>query len=417
MPQNWAGTHAYAAPRIVAVSTEDDVRHAVAAGGPVHALGTRHSFTDLPDTSGTLIDVSGLDGGFSLDRGDGGVTVDVAAGTRYGVLAQWLDAEGWALHNLGSLPHISVAGATATATHGSGDRNGVLTTAVRGIRFVGADAEVHDVHRGDPDFPALAAGVGAFGVVTRLTLAVQPSYRMRQDVYKGVSWDAALADFRAITGAGYSVSVFTRWDEGGIGDVWVKTRLDADDDAVPDELLDGARDVTANPLEDLPDITELGGVPGPWMLRLPHFRLDGQPSFGDEIQSEYFVARADAPAALNAMRALAPLIQPHLLVSELRTAASDDLWLSGAYARDMLAIHFTWRNDPAGVLGVLPRIEEALAPLGARPHWGKLHTFDAAAIARVHPRLVDARAVFERLDPEGRFANAHLQRLGVRAER
>jgi xylitol oxidase len=415
MTQNWAGTHEYAAPRIVPASTVDEVRQAIAAGGRVHALGTRHSFTDLPDTAGTLIDLAALSGGFALDTEAS--TVTVAAGTRYGELALWLDERGFALHNLGSLPHLSVGGATATATHGSGNANGVLTSAVRGIRFVGADAEVHEVQQGDPDFDALAVGLGAFGVLVSLTLAVQPTYRARQDVYRDVSWDAALDRFDDITGAGYSVSVFTRWEPDLLGDVWVKSRLDADDDPVPDALLNGARVVEANPLEGLPDLTELGGVPGPWMLRLPHFRLDGKPSFGDEIQSEYFIARSDAPAALRAMRALAPEIQPVLFVSELRTAASDELWLSGAYQRDFLAIHFTWHNDPTGVRAVLPLIEQALAPFQARPHWGKLHLFDADAMARVHPRLADARAVFERLDPEGRFVNSHLERVGVRETR
>ena len=350
MTQNWAGTYEYTAPRIVPASTVRDVQRAIAAGGPVHALGTRHSFTDLPDTTGTLLDLATLTDGFSLDTD--AATVTVAAGTRYGELALWLDQRGFALHNLGSLPHISVGGATATGTHGSGNRNGVLTSAVRGILYVGADAEVHQVRRGDPDFDALAVGVGAFGVIVALTLEVQPTYRARQDVYQGLSWDAALETLDDITGAGYSVSIFTRWDADLLGDVWVKSRLEADDDPISDGLLDGARRVEANPLEGVADLTELGGVPGPWMLRLPHFRLDGQPSFGDEIQSEYFVTRSDAPAALRAVRELAPLVQPHLFVSELRTAASDDLWLSPAYQRDVLAIHFTWHNDPAGVRSV-----------------------------------------------------------------
>ena len=412
MTRNWAGTHEYTAPNIVPASTVEEVQRAIAYGGQVHALGTRHSFTDLPDTTGTLLDLAGLTGGFALDTDAS--TVEVAAGTRYGELALWLDERGYALHNLGSLPHISVGGATATGTHGSGNANGVLTSAVRHIRYVGADGAVHDVRQGEPDFDALAVGVGAFGIIVSLTLAVQPTYRARQDIYKNVTWDAALDRFDEITGAGYSVSVFTRWEPDLLGDVWVKTRLDADDDPVSDALLDGSRVVDANPLEGLPDLTELGGVPGPWLARLPHFRLDGKPSFGDEIQSEYFVARSHAPRALRAVRELAPVIQPVLFVSELRTAASDELWLSGAYQRDFLAIHFTWHNDDAGVRAVLPLVEQALAPFDARPHWGKLHLFDAAAIARVHPRLADARAVFDRLDPEGRFANAHLERVGVR---
>ncbi|WP_127473359.1 D-arabinono-1,4-lactone oxidase [Microbacterium sulfonylureivorans] len=413
MTRNWAGTYDYTAPRIVPVWSEADVVRAMAGDGPVHALGTRHSFTDLPDTTGTLLDLSGLEGGFELREGE----VRVAAGTRYGVLAAWLDERGLALHNLGSLPHISVAGATATGTHGSGDAQGVLTTAVRGIRFVDAGAEVREVRRGDPDFAALAVGLGAYGVVVSLDIETRPAYRMRQDVYRGVSWDAALTDLDAVTGSGYSVSVFTRWEASSVGWVWVKSRLDADDDPVPGTLLDGVLDIDAEPLGGLADVTELRGAPGPWMLRLPHFRLDGTPSFGDEIQSEYFVSREHAPAALRAMLELGDLIRPLLFVSELRTAAADDLWLSPAYGQDVVAIHFTWRNDPVGVAAVLPRVESALAPFGARPHWGKRHGFERMALERVHPRLAQARAVFGRLDPDGRFGNAHLERVGVREAR
>ncbi|MET0735217.1 MAG: D-arabinono-1,4-lactone oxidase [Microbacterium sp.] len=413
MARNWAGTYEYTAPEIRSATTEDEVLRFVRAPGRVHALGTRHSFTDLPDSTGTLVDVSGLVG-FELGEG----TVRVAAGTRYGVLASWLDERGLALHNLGSLPHISVGGATATGTHGSGDRNGVLTTAVRGIRYAGADGDVHEVHRGDPDFDALAVGVGAFGIVLSLDLEFQPAFRMRQDFYDGVSWDAALSDLDAVTGAGYSVSVFTRWDETALGPVWVKTRLAADDDPVADELLDGHRVIgPGSPLGEGSNITELGGVPGPWPLRLPHFRLDAEPSFGEEIQTEYFVSREHAPAALEAVHALGDSIRPHLIVSELRTAAADDLWLSGAYRQDVVIIHFTWYDHRDEVHALLPAIESALAPFAARPHWGKVHRFDRAALEHVHPRLADARSVFERLDPDGRFTNAHLERVGLREAR
>ena len=414
MTRNWAGTYSYGAPRIVPVTSEADAVRAVTGdSGPVHALGTRHSFTDLPDTRGTLLDVAGLERGFELRDG----AVRVAAGTRYGVLAAWLEERELALHNLGSLPHISVAGATATGTHGSGDGNGTLTTAVRGIRYVDHAGAVQEVRRGDPDFSALAVGLGAFGVVVSLDLETRASYRLRQDVYGGVSWDAALDDLDTLTGAGYSVSVFTRWEPESVGWVWVKSLVEHDDDPVPAALLDGERDVDAEPLGGLADVTELRGVPGPWMLRLPHFRLDGTPSFGDEIQSEYFVARRHAPDALRAVLALGDAIRGVLFVSELRTVAADELWLSPAHGQDVLAIHFTWRNDPAGVAAALRLVEPALAPFGARPHWGKRHGFDRAAIEAVHPRLADARAVFDRLDPDGRFSNAHLERAGVRAAR
>lgn len=416
MPRNWAGTYRYTASRIVEATSVDDVRRALAAPGPVHALGTRHSFTDLPDTAGTLIDVTGMPPAFALDEDAG--TVTVAAGTRYGVLALWLHERGWALPNMGSLPHINVAGAAATGTHGSGDGNPVLSASVRALRYVGADGGVHDVHRDSPDFDALVVGVGAFGIIVEVTLAVVPAFRVRQDIYTGVTWDAALADLDAVTRAGYSVSIFSRWEKPSIGYVWVKTRLDTDDDPVPDTILDGRRDRgDDSPLQGEDNVTELGGVPGPWMLRLPHFRLDAEPSFGEEIQTEYFVGRADAAMALAAVRALGDRIRPHLIVTEVRTAAADALWLSPAYERDSVIIHFTWRNHPDAVASLVPEIEAALAPFAARPHWGKVHAFDRAAMERVHPRLGDARAVFERLDPEGRFVNDHLVRVGVREAR
>jgi xylitol oxidase len=406
----WAGTHVFAAPALVEARSIDEVRAVVAAGGPVRALGTRHSFHDLADTDGTLVTVTGIPADPVLDERHR--VVVVGAGTRYGVLARLLEDRGWALHNLGSLPHISIGGAIATGTHGSGHGNGSLTTAVRRIEYVDARGDLAAVSLGDPDFPALAVGLGAFGIVVRVTLAVEPSYRVRQDVYSGLTWPVFLADPDAVTGSAYSVSAFTNWGDE-VGDVWRKARLEESEP--PDEWLGTRRHTdTASLVGSTENLTEQLGVPGAWCDRLPHFRLDATPSNGDEIQSEYFVARSEAAGALGAVRALAADIRPHLLVSELRTVRADDLWLSGAYGRDSLAIHFTWANHPDAVRALLPRIEAALAPFGARPHWGKWHTMTTDALAAVVPRLGDARAVFDRLDPEGRFANDHLRRLGVR---
>ena len=402
----WAGTHAFTAPEFVEARSVEEVAAAVRTGGPVRALGTRHSFSDLADTTGTLVTVTGIPADPVLD--DERREVTVGAGTRYGVLATWLEERGWALHNLGSLPHISVGGAIATGTHGSGDRNGGLATAVRALEYVDAQGDLRRVALGDPDFPALVVGLGAFGIVVRVTLAVQPTYLVRQDVTPGLTWDELLSDPEAVTGSAYSVSVFTTWVGGVVGDVWRKALV------APGERVDPPVVETRPLVGSTDNLTTQGGIPGPWLERLPHFRLDSTPSNGDEIQSEYFVARADAAGALSAVRELGAEIAPHLLVTELRTAAADDLWLSGAYERDTLAIHFTWRNEPAAVHALLPRIEAALAPFAPRPHWGKVHTLDAAAIRRTVPRLDDARRVFERLDPEGRFANDHLRRVGLR---
>lgn len=412
----WAGTHTFGAARLVVAHSIAEAAEAVAAeaadASPVRALGTRHSFHDLADTSGTLISLTEVRPKPNLD--ETARTVTVGAGTRYGVLARELERHAWALHNLGSLPHISIAGATQTGTHGSGVGNGNLSTAVAGFEFITAEGELATVRRGDPDFPALVVGLGAFGVITRVTLDIEPTYQVRQDIFTGITWDTLLADPDAILTAAYSVSVFAHWGEPTLEQIWVKARVGRDV-TPPSGWLGGTRlDGPTTLVDGDPaDLTEQGTA-GPWLERLPHFRLDGTPSNGDEIQTEYFVARSDASAALAAVRKLAGRIDPLLMITELRTVAADDLWLSGAHGRETLAIHFTWHNLPGIVAEVLPAIEAALAPFAPRPHWGKWHAFDAERITAAYPHFADARAVFDARDPHGRFANSHLRRLAVR---
>ena len=413
--RTWAGTHEFTAPELLDAVSIDQVQQLVSAGGRVRALGTRHSFNDIADTTGTLVTVTGIPADPVLD--ETARTVTVGAGVRYGVLATWLEERGWALHNLGSLPHISVGGATATGTHGSGTANGVLSTAVSGIQYVDARGELVTTRRGDPDFDGMVVHLGAYGVAVRITLDVQPSFSVRQDAYDGLTWDALLDDLEGVTSAAYSVSVFTRWVGEVAGQVWLKTRLDSDDITLPDDWRGATRSLLEQPIlieGSENNLTTQGGVPGPWLERLPHFRLDTTPSNGDEIQTEFFVDRAHGADALRAVRTLGDRIEPHLLVTELRTAAADELWLSGAYRRDILCIHFTWKNEPDAVAALLPDIQSALADFDARPHWGKVNSVSPDEIARVTPRLADARALFERLDPEVVFANDYLTRVGLR---
>jgi xylitol oxidase len=409
----WAGTHAFAAPRILNATSVEQVQDAVRTRqGRVRALGTRHSFHDLADSDGTLITVTGIDPAPVLD--EAARTVAVGGGIRYGELALWLEERGWALHNMGSLPHISVAGATATGTHGSGNTLGTLSTAVRALEFVGTEGALHAIAAGDPDWAGHVVHLGAIGIVTRVTLAVEPSYEVRQDVYARLPWDELLGDLEGVTGSGYSVSVFTKWAEPVVGAVIRKTRMTAGVEPDLPASWRGATMLDSLGLFAVDNWTQVGGVPGPWLHRIPHFGLEGTPSAGDEIQTEYFVARADGADALRAVRELGTRIDEHLIITELRTMSSDDLWLSGAYGRETLAIHFTWLPHPDAVAALLPDIEAALAPFAARPHWGKWHRFSAERLAAVHPRLADARALFSRLDPAGVFANAHLERLGLR---
>jgi len=412
--QTWSGTYRFTARQVIAARTVDDVRRAVAAGGRVRALGTRHSFNDLADNGATLVTVTGIPPDPVLDEASR--TVTVGAGTSYGVIAAWLQERGWALGNLGSLPHISVAGAIATGTHGSGSRNRILSAAVAGLEYVDADGELRRAGRSDPGFDGMAVGLGAFGVVVRVTLDIEPSYLVRQDVYADLSWDRVLADTDGVMSAGYSVSLFTNWRESL--QAWVKRRLAEPEDVTPEELFGARRDPGPARLADVPvDNLTVHGAAGPWSERLPHFRADVPPSIGDEIQSEYFVARHHGAEALDAVRRLARLITPVLFVSEIRATAPDRLWLSGSYDRETLAIHFTWRNRPSQVDAAVREVEAALAPFGARPHWGKVSHVQAGQPELLYPRLRDARALFERLDPEGRFSNRRLERLGVRVIR
>jgi xylitol oxidase len=414
--RNWSGTYQFTAREVVSARTADEVRRAVAAGGRVRALGTRHSFNDLADNGATLVSVSGIAPDPAIDAAAG--TVTVGAGISYGALAAWLQDRGWALHNLGSLPHISVAGATATGTHGSGSGNRVLSAAVAGLEYVAADGEPRQADRAAPGFDGLAVGLGAFGIVTRITLDIEPSYLVRQDAYTHLPWDRVLGDLDAVLGAAYSVSLFTDWGGESLRAAWVKRRVDDAAAAVSDEFFGARRDPGPVRFIEAPDDNlTVVGVAGPWSQRLPHFRLDSTPSNGDEIQSEYFVDRRDGAAALEAVRRLSAKVTPLLMISEIRSTAPDGLWLSGSYGRPTMAIHFTWRNRPAEVDAVLRDVEAALAPFAARPHWGKVSHLTGARAQELYPRLGDARDLFERLDPDGRFSNARLERLGVRAPR
>lgn len=407
--RNWAGSYTYRAATLARPSTIAEVQSVVSAGSRVRALGSRHSFTGIADSTGTLVTLDSLPSRLELD--EGARTVTVAAGARYGDVAIALQSRGWALHNLASLPHISIAGAIATGTHGSGDRNGTLAAAVASIDLVLASGELITLSRGEADFAGAVVSLGALGVVVSVTLDIQPTFDVRQDVYDALPWDSLLTHFDAVTSSAYSVSVFTDWQGDTIGSTWLKSRMD--EPTPRDDLFGAARLGTdRHPLPDQPPLntTQQGGVPGPWSDRLAHFKLGYTPSNGNELQSEYLVPRSAAVQAIEAVRALRSRVGPLLMISELRTMTADDLWLSGAYDRDTVAIHFTWKPLPVEVAAVLPAIESALLPLGGRPHWGKVFSADAAAIAPLYPRLDDFRHLVARLDPSGKFGNAYLDR-------
>ncbi|HEU4913085.1 MAG TPA: D-arabinono-1,4-lactone oxidase [Actinomycetes bacterium] len=404
---NWAGNLTYRARRVHRPTSLDELRGTVASSDRIRALGTRHSFSAVADTTGDLVDMTGLPTTAELDRDRR--QVRVSGGTRYGFLAAYLHDHGFALHNLGSLPHISVAGACATATHGSGDRNGNLATAVSALELVTATGDVVSLDRGSPDFAGAVVSLGALGVVTQLTLDVEPAYDVEQYVYDRLPAESLRAHLDEIFAAAYSVSVFTTWRHEHLDQVWLKRRTGHH---VPPVTWHGATlaDGPRHPLPGMPATfcTEQGGVPGPWHQRLPHFRLEFTPSAGDELQSEYLVPRQHAVAALDAVAGLRRQVAGVVQVCEVRTVASDELWLSPSFGRDSVGIHFTWRPDLPAVMPVLAALDDALAPFDPRPHWGKLFTTDPGTLRARYPRADDFVRLAHRYDPDGTFRNDFL---------
>ncbi|MFV0459816.1 MAG: FAD-binding protein [Actinomycetales bacterium] len=424
---NWSGTVQYASETVVEARTVDEVRAAVARPGPLRTLGTRHSFSSIADTGGILIDVTGLPFDPVLDEDAAEVTV--GAGTRYAVIASFLQERGWALANMGSLPHISVGGAISTGTHGSGDTLQNLSGSVRGLELLTPTGDLVCLRHNEPDFAGAVVGLGALGVLIRVTLAIQPSYSVRQEIYRGLTWEELLTGTPAtvlgstmlpsgrtdtIFGAGYSVSLFTDWVSPTVLDLLIKYRIDDPAFEPPETLaearrLNQAELMARSQLEGMGNWTECG-VPGPWCDRLPHFRIDATPSRGEEIQTEYFVPRERAGEAMAAMRAIGRELIGPLLITELRTVAADDLWLSPCYGQDCLGIHFTWFKQPDEVRARIPLIEETLAPFQARPHWGKVFDLDALDVDARYPKAGDFRRLAEQLDPDGRLRNDFLRR-------
>jgi len=405
--RNWAGNYTYRAQKLHRPTTIDQVQQIVAKAASVHVLGSRHSFNDIADSS-ELISLENLPADVVVDHE--AHTVSLGGGVKYGHLAKTLNEEGVALHTLASLPHISVAGAVATATHGSGVTCGNLATAVAGLSIVASSGEIIKASRGDPDFDGLVVGLGALGAVTRITLDVQPAYEVKQRVFEGLSWKVLYDHFDEITSCGYSVSIFTRWGQTN-EQVWVKSRTDQPDRVEGDLFGAVAATVDRNPIFELDptSCTPQLGRPGLWSDRLPHFRMGYTPSRGQEIQSEYLFPRRHAMGAIEAVRALAERMRPILLVSEIRRVAADRLWMSMNYEEDSVAIHFTWKREPEAVQQMVAQIEDALSPFEARPHWGKVFHADAAAIAALYKRHSDFVRLLERLDPRGAFRNLWLK--------
>ncbi len=408
MTKNWSGTVTFKDASTQSPDSIQDLQSLVLAAAKIRARGSAHCFNDIADTSATSVSLANMSGEIAIDKESR--TVRVPAGLKYGELAVALNERGWAIHNMASLPHISVAGAVATATHGSGVGNGNLATAVVGLEIVLPDGSLKRVSKGDANFEGYVVGLGLTGVVVNLDLEIEPTFNISQTVYRGMSRESYAANLDEIMSLAYSVSYFTTWAAAGGGEVWAKFRSGT---SAPNELFE-AYPATSNrhPLPGLnPEpCTEQMAVSGPWHLRLPHFKMEFTPSAGDEIQSEFFVARKDAPAAIAELEKIAPQINEILWVTEIRAIAADELWMSPHYQRDSIGIHFTWKKVDA-VYEMVKVVEATLAPFNYRPHLGKVFSASPEYLASVMPKIEDFKKLVNEIDPSNKFGNQFTDNL------
>src|SRR5882724_3856261 len=410
--KNWAGNLEYGTENLYSATSVDQVRQFIKTQKKLKVLGTRHCFNKIADSANQFLSYKAPEEVISLDPQ--AHTVTVAAGVTYGHLSPYLDSKGFALHNLASLPHISVAGSCSTATHGSGDKNGNLATAVSALEFVTASGDLLKLSRQDDGekFSAAVVSLGALGVITKVTLQIQPAYMMRQYVYENLPLAQVRDHFDAIEASAYSVSLFTDWQKNRFNELWIKSRTEKDQAFKATPEFYGAKLATRNlhPIAELSaeNCTEQMGVAGPWYERLPHFRMDCTPSAGKELQSEYFIPRPHALPAILAVERLRDQVTPHLMISEIRTIAADDLWMSPCYRQPSVAIHFTWKQDWPAVRALLPIIERELAHFHVRPHWGKLFTISPDQLKASYEKLPEFFQLAKKFDPHGKFRNDFL---------
>jgi xylitol oxidase len=417
---NWAGNIAFGAADLYRPATLAQLQAIVGRSRQLRVLATGHSFNDLADSPGAQVSLAGLPPEVEIDSAAS--VARVAAGMTYAELAGRLDAKGFALRNLASLPHISVAGACATATHGSGIANRNLAAAVTALTLVTATGDLVEIDRTDDAFDGHVVHLGALGVVARLTLELIPTFDVAQRVYENLPLETLDDHFAALMTSAYSVSLFTDWRSPRLTQLWLKQALNPTT-SIPAAL--SASSVTQEPWftatpapaprDPVPGLpadrcTEQLGIPGRWYDRLPHFRPGFRPSVGDELQSEYLLPVEHAVPALHALNQIRDRVAPVLRICEIRVIAADQLWLSPCYRRDSVAFHFTWIADPASVLPVVTLLERQLAPFAPRPHWGKIFTTPPDALRSAYQRLPDFLALTRRFDPAAKFRNAYTDR-------
>jgi len=406
--QNWSKNVEFNDKSYFQPTSLVELQELIRTNPKVRARGTAHCFNEIANTSSVAVNLAKMPR--VIDVSSESSSVKVSAGLTYGELAPELHNQGWALSNLASLPHISIAGSISTGTHGSGIQNQNLPNQVLSFDMVTAEGELRHINRTNPAFNALVVGLGLGGIIYQYELRIEPTFEVRQVIYPEIPLDVLQRNFDQIMGTAYSVSYFTDWSSAQVGNLWCKFR---DSEVIPDSIGGSAKaDTKYHPIASVDPVacTEQREVPGNWHERLPHFKLEFTPSVGEEIQTEFFVDRKDSAAAIEAVSQLGAEITPLLWITELRTFAADNLWLSGAFERDCLAIHFTWKKLDA-IYPVIEKVEAALRPFNYRPHWGKVFTADATYLKSVYPKMGEFQALVQALDPTSKFENSFTRRV------
>ncbi|WP_345948945.1 FAD-binding protein [Mucilaginibacter sp. PAMB04274] len=412
--KNWAENIEFSTDNLYYPESISEIQEIVKRCKKIRVFGSRHSFNRIADSDANMISLSALNKVIDINEKEH--TVTVQGGIRYSELAPYLYKKGYALPNLASLPHITIEGAVATATHGSGVSLGNLATSVSAIEFVDATGALVHLTRKDhaSEFAGAVVSLGALGIVTKITLDLVPTFDMTQVVYLNMPMKTLKNNMLAVLSASYSVSLFTNWANQNVSEVWLIDKAINGATAEIKSEFYGAKAARNNvhPVIDqsAEKVTDQMGVPGPWFERMPHFKMGFKPSTGKELQSEFFVGIEHAYDAMMAIEQLHKQITPHLFITEIRTIKGDDLWMSPCYQQDCVAFHFTWKQENEAVNSVVNQIEEKLAAYRVRPHWAKIFTLKPEVLQLRYERLHDFKSLMKRYDPQGKFRNDFIDR-------
>jgi L-gulonolactone oxidase len=424
--RNWGGNVTARPAREVTPASVDElaaaVRRAAEDGLRVKAVGTGHSFTSIAATDGVLIRPQLLTGIRRVDREN--MTVTVEAGTPLKRLNVALAREGLSLTNMGDIMEQTVSGATSTGTHGTGRDSGSIAAQIKGLELVTADGSVLTCsEKENPEvFAAARIGLGALGIVTAITLAVEPVFLLTARE-EPMPFDRVLADFEQLWAENEHFE-FYWFPHTGSTNTKRNNRSAGPERPVPqvkgwieDELLSNGVFQVANWVgravpAAIPAIAQVSSkaLSARSYTDIP-YRVFTSPRRVRFVEMEYAVPRAAVTDALRELRTMVD--RSGLRVSfpvEVRTAPADDITLSTASGRDSayIAVHM-FRGTP--YQRYFTAAERIFTAHEGRPHWGKIHTRDAEYLSRVYPRFGEFTALRDRLDPDRRFQNDYLRRV------